>query len=318
MNIIDIATLINPQLTALSTLQQHYQWGARNQKIFSRFHKLESACLFPDLALSRMLSECLARLLARHPEKRQQITHVAYAHSLHSTYPFDADVLRTVVAEHLPASVEVLSVTQNSCASSFAGLALLQRILPAADASAGFAVLLTGDKCFHQTVQYVDQNGVFGEGCSAVLVSRAADAGGSVIEGMGWAMIGGLGSRTVITDRQVENRYDHDFMPTMMSAIERAMATARISAPMIETVLPYHMSPSTFDRIADRLGLERNCVMRDNLYRLGHCFCGDAFINLHDVMHNPAAVKPQGRMLAVAAGVAGTFSAMVLRRQEAA
>lgn len=315
MNIIDIATLVNPALTPLSELQARYQWGERNQKIFSRFLQLESACLFPEASLRQLLQGVLEKLLAKHPEKRGHIGYLAYAHSLHSTFPFAANTLNEVAAQTLPVGVEIFSATQNSCASSFNALALLASQLRQHEAQTPcYAILLTGDKCFHQTVQYVNQNGIFGEGCSALLLTTDASLPGCQVKGIGRAMIGGIGSRTRQSSRELENRYDHDFMPTMMRAVHRALQDAAISPQQLSCILPYHMSPVTFDRIADQLAIPRSRVMRDNLYRLGHCFCGDSFINLHDYSFGQAA-RATGYFLAVAAGVAGTFSAMVFERQ---
>ncbi|MDW6001393.1 3-oxoacyl-[acyl-carrier-protein] synthase III C-terminal domain-containing protein [Vibrio mangrovi] len=316
MKIIDVATHINPSLTSLDKLHQLYQWGDRNQKIFSRFHRLESACIFPHQSLAETLTSCLERLLAQHPDKLDAITHVAYAHSLHTTYPFDIRLLESIVRQQLSARVEVMSLTQGSCASSFMGLALLDkvcRVSPDGESQQPtYAILLTGDKCFHETIQYVDQNGLFGEGCTAVLVSSHPDTTGLKIQGLSWSMIGGISHRTVDTSREDENRYDRSFIPTMMDAIDKALVQAGISAGEIHSLLPYHMSPPTFDRLADRLGIERSQIYRKNLYRVGHCFCGDAFINLHDFWKEDNQQVSPGPMLAVAAGVAGTFSAMVL------
>jgi len=127
-------------------------------------------------------------------------------------------------------------------------------------------------------------------------------------------MIGGISGRTRQSSREQENRYDHHFMPTMMRAIHHALAEAKIDAGQLECILPYHMSPVTFDRIADQLDVPRSRVMRTNLYRLGHCFCGDSFINLHDYSFGNSG-RNTGHFLAVAAGVAGSFCAMIFDRQ---
>ncbi|OSN08971.1 hypothetical protein AU510_03115 [Lonsdalea britannica] len=317
MNIIDVATMINPELTPLDALQARYQWGERNHKIFSRFLKLESACLFPDASLPQLLKGSLEKLLRRHPDKRGQIRYLAYAHSLNSTFPFGADGLKNMAASLLPAQTEILSATQNSCASSFNALSLLASLLPGEHKEDGprYAVLLTGEKCFHRTIQYANQNGIFGEGGTALLLAEDDTLPGCTVQGVGQAMIGGIGSRTYHSSPSLENRYDHDFMPTMMRAIHRALADAGIGADRLDGILPYHMSPITFDRIADQLNVPRDRVFRTHLYRLGHCFCGDGFINLHDCCFSPSAPR-SGYFLAVAAGVAGTFGARVFHRQQ--
>jgi len=217
MNIIDVATVINPDLTPLNALQARYQWGERNHKIFSRFLKLESACLFPEETLPQLLKGCLEKLLSRHPDKRGRIRYLAYAHSLNATFPFGADGLRKMAATLLPAQTEVLSATQNSCASSFNALSLLTNLLPGeAEDGPQYAVLLTGEKCFHQTVQYANQNGIFGEGCTALLLTDDDTQPGCTVQGVGQAMIGGIGSRTYQSSASLENRYDHASIRSFM------------------------------------------------------------------------------------------------------
>ncbi len=59
-----ITSLIAPVLTPLSLLEKKYCWGERNHKIFSRFHKMQSASLFADETLPDLLSDLLQKLRA--------------------------------------------------------------------------------------------------------------------------------------------------------------------------------------------------------------------------------------------------------------
>lgn len=314
MKIIDVATYINPELTGLDALNERYQWGERNQKIFRRFLKLESSCLFPDNTLPELLQTVLQSLLAGHKEKRSAIMYVIYAHSLHATYPFEMRLIEQWCHQHIGAHVESLSVTQGSCASSLLGLELLQRALDrkSAHEAPQYAILLTGDKCFHDTVQYVDQNGLFGEGCSATLLTNDDNAPGLTITSLAWNTLGAISHRTVSSSREQANAYDRAFIPIMTATIEQALQAAQIEPQQVEAMLPYHMSPPTFDRLVDRLNIPRERIYRKNLYCIGHCFCGDAFINLHDYWRLEKQRRPGGPILCMAAGVAGTFSALVL------
>ena len=315
MKIIDIASYITPDLTPIEILNKQYQWGERNQKIFSRFLKLKSTCLFPEKSLIDIMETTLKRLLKHHSDKLDSITHVMYAHSLHATYPFEQRTLELLVKNCINQSVEAMSITQGSCASSLLGLNLIERVLTkeqSHQATPKYAILLTADKCFHRTVQYVDQNGLFGEGCSATLISVHSEAPGIEIQGLSWSTQGSISHRTVSTDREEANRYDRLFIPTMIDTIRAALSKAQLQPNDINTFLPYHMSPPTFDRLVDRLGINRDCVYRKNLYSIGHCFCGDTFINLHDFWCIEQQRQKSGPILAIAAGVAGTFSALVL------
>ncbi|MEZ8273210.1 3-oxoacyl-[acyl-carrier-protein] synthase III C-terminal domain-containing protein [Vibrio splendidus] len=315
MKIVDVTSYINEELTSLDALNERYHWGERNQKIFDRFLKLESACLFPQLSLEEMLDSTLKQLLALHKDKLASITHVMYAHSLHTTYPFEQRTLEALVKNNISSNTEVMSVTQGSCASSFLALDLIECMLTRVQSDSStpkYAILLTGDKCFHDTVQYVDQNGLFGEGCSASLISVDPNVPGIEVKGLTWTTLGGISHRTFKTSRQESNEYDRSFIPTMIHTIHNTLSKAQLQPQDINTLLPYHMSPPTFDRLVDQLGIQRNRVYRKNLYAIGHCFCGDPFINLHDYWRVENQRKHSGPILTIAAGVAGTFSAMIL------
>jgi len=50
----------------------------------------------------------------------------------------------------------------------------------------------------------------------------------------------------------------------------------------------------------------------DNVARLGHCFCGDGFINYRTAV-DTRRLRPGDHYLMVGVGTGATFSAMVFR-----
>lgn len=130
-----ITSLIAPVLTPLSLLEKKYRWGERNHKIFSRFHKMQSASLFADETLPDLLSDLLQKLRAEcDPGLFRQIRYVAWAHSLHATSPFDrmeelSTVFQTFFGDQ---EIEFFSATQASCASGLVSLKYLQAKMRAA------------------------------------------------------------------------------------------------------------------------------------------------------------------------------------------
>ena len=316
MYIHSITSLIAPVLTPLARLEEEYRWGERNHKIFSRFHKMQSASLFahdalPDLVfdlLQKLRAECDAGLF-------RQIRYVAWAHSLHSASPFDQMEEQSTVFETFfgGQQIEFFSVTQASCASGLVALNYLQAKMCGAQQNnaSACAVLITGEKCFHRTVQYVDQNGYFGEAFCATLLGITPSPHSLHLRALHLQQLGAYGTRMRETDRESENAYDHAFLPVMSETIQKALEYAGCTPDELSAVLPYHISPVTFDRLADRSGFSREIVFRHNLYTLGHCFCSDAFLNIQSLL---ACRKNRARsqfILALASGVAGTFGAMV-------
>ncbi|MFU2318493.1 3-oxoacyl-ACP synthase [Rahnella sp. PCH160] len=317
MYIHSITSLIAPILTPISLLEKKYSWGERNHKIFSRFHKMQSASLFAHQALPDLIFNLLKKLRAESdPNLFRQIRYISWAHSLHAASPFDRMDGQSMVFETFfgDQQIEFFSATQASCASGLVGLKYLQAKIHAAQQNNASVcgVLITGEKCFHRTVQYVDQNGYFGEAFCATLVGMTPHPHSLHLHALHIQQLGVYGTRMRETDRESENAYDHAFLPVMSETIQKALDAAGRKPEELSAVLPYHISPVTFDRLADRSGFSRDIVFRHNLYTLGHCFCSDAFLNIKSLLAcGDNSVRAQC-ILALASGVVGTFGAMVL------
>ncbi|WP_248732162.1 3-oxoacyl-ACP synthase [Pseudomonas sp. MWU13-2517] len=317
MYIHTISSLVAKDLTALPVLAQKYAWGERNTKIFSRFHRMESASLFEREALPDLIMQLLHQFKAEcDPHVFARIGYVAWAHSLNCPCPFDTTPhLTNNVRKWLGRpQVEFFSVTQASCASALVGLKFLNAKLAAAHARQEnvTALLITGEKCFHDTVQYADQNGYFGEAFCATLLSADPAPGALRVSAMHVQQLAAYGTRTRETNRESENAYDHAFIPTMLETVRATLLQAGRRPEELRTLIPYHISPPTFDRIADGAGFARDIIYRRHLYQLGHCFCSDAFLNLKSLLTHRDGVLAVHPILALASGIAGTFAAIVL------
>ncbi|CRL98624.1 MULTISPECIES: beta-ketoacyl-[acyl-carrier-protein] synthase family protein [Pseudomonas] len=317
MYINTITSLVAADLTPLSALAEKYAWGERNTRIFGRFHRMESASLFEHGGLPDLMMQLLQQFRAEcDPVLFEQIGYVVWAHSLNSPSPFDlGPVLANKVRSFLGRTeVEFFSVTQASCASALVGLKFLDAKLAAAHARQEnvCGLLITGEKCFHGTVQYVNQNGFFGEAFCATLLSARPSPGALCMSGMHVQQLAAYGTRTRETSRERENAYDHAFIPTMLETVNTALLNAGRRPEELRTLIPYHISPPTFDRIADAAGFSRDIIYRRHLYQLGHCFCSDTFLNLKSLLTHRDNAVAVGPILAVASGIAGTFAAVVL------
>lgn len=317
MYIHTITSLVATNLTALPALAQKYAWGERNTKIFGRFHRMESASLFEHQALPELIMALLQQFRAEcDPRLFERIGYVAWAHSLNCPSPFDrmpglANALRTFLGGP---QVEFFSLTQASCASGLVGLKFLDARLGTARARRDnvCGVLITGEKCFHDTVQYANQNGYFGEAFCATLLSATPSPGALRLRSVQVSQLAAYGTRTRATDRDSENAYDHAFIPTMLQTISGALQLAGRRPEELRTLIPYHISPPTFDRIADAAGFARDIIYRRHLYQLGHCFCSDALLNLKSLLTHRDNSRDVHPILALASGIAGTFAAAVL------
>ncbi|TWC22900.1 MULTISPECIES: 3-oxoacyl-ACP synthase [unclassified Pseudomonas] len=317
MYIHTITSLVAANLTPLPALAEKYAWGERNSKIFGRFHRMESASLFEREALPELIMQLLQRFRAECPPALfEKIGYVAWAHSLHGPSPFDlvpclASDVRTFLGRP---QIEFFSITQASCASALVGLKFLDAKLAAAHTRQDnvCGLLITGEKCFHDTVQYANQNGYFGEAFCATLLSATPSPGALRLSAVHVQQLAAYGTRMRATDRERENAYDHAFIPTMLETVHTALRHAGRRPEELRTLIPYHISPPTFDRIADGAGFARNIIFRRHLYQLGHCFCSDAFVNLKSLLTHRDDATAVAPILALASGVAGTFAAIVL------
>lgn len=317
MYIHTISSLVAPTLTPLPALAEKYAWGERNTKIFGRFHRMESASLFEQEALPDLIMRLLQQFKAEcDPQLFARIGYVAWAHSLNCPSPFDitprlASNVRTLLSRP---HVEFFSVTQASCASALVALKFLNARLAAAHARQDdvCGLLITGEKCFHGTVQYADQNGYFGEAICATLLSADPSPTALRVSAVHVQQLAAYGTRLRATNRESENAYDHAFIPTMLETVHTALQLAGRRPEELRKLIPYHISPPTFDRIADGVGFARDIIYRRHLYQLGHCFCSDAFLNLKSLLAHRDSALAVHPILALASGIAGTFAAIVL------
>ncbi len=297
----------------LEALRDAYGWGPRTHRIFDRLFGLKSTSLHPDQRLEDGLRASATKLAMRHACLQGQVDLIVYCHALNTTLAFEDAVLRRIGRDVFGSAAEVMSVTHGSCASALLLLHLLVRY-PAG--AARNIVLLTGEKCFFELLDYADNNGIFGETTSAVWLTAAGE--GPVVARV-TATVGGafdgVSAPLARADNETLARYDRDFLPTMQAAVKTALDRAGLQPAQIDTILPTHLSPFTFNRIADRLGIPEGRVVKQNLAQIGHCFCGDLFINLETWARDAAPQPDPVHILSFAAGMTGSYAAIILTKE---
>lgn len=316
MDLVRIAhTMDRATFPDLAALQEAYGWGTRTHRIFERMFGLESTALHPDMALADSLRLAATRLAAQSPDLRDGVDLVVYCHALNTALPFDPPILEDIAIGAFGGAPEVASVTHGSCASAIMALQMLQAM--AGDAPAN-VVLLTGEKCFFELLNYADNNGLFGEVASAVHLRCGGARGGTRVMATASGVFEGVCAPLAHADKEIVTRYDQAFIPTMTGAAQHAMDQAGLRADQIDVILPTHLSPFTFNKVAAQLGIPGERVLKQNLARIGHCFCGDLFINYDTWL---AAVPANDRplnVLSFAAGMTGSYAAIILTKEQCA
>ncbi len=315
MELVEIAhTMDRASFPALEHLQKSYGWSNRTHRIFERMFGLQSTSLHPDMSLEQSLSLSATRLARQSPTLIGNVDYLVYCHALNTSLPFEVPVLQRIARKAFGTTPEVLSVTHGSCASAIMAMQLIERITGGTPAN---VVILTGEKCFFELLNYADNNGLFGEIASAVHIRTGTNRGLHVAATTA-GVFDGVYKPLAKADKDVAAAYDQTFIPTMTQAVQRVLDQAEIGPDDIDLILPTHLSPFTFNRVAAQLNIPGERVVKQNLSRIGHCFCGDLFINLDtwsressDV--NPAPSRP-ANILSFAAGMTGSYAAILLKK----
>jgi 3-oxoacyl-[acyl-carrier-protein] synthase III len=300
-------TLDQASFPSLDTLRASYKWSAHTHRVFERLFGLQSTSLHPALSLGDGLRLSAERLAARNPDLLGRVDAIIYAHALNVTLPFASNLLEQIAIQVFASRAEVMSISHGSCASAILALHMLRRGRP----DLRNIVVLTGEKCFFELLDYADNNGLFGETTSATWVTTTEGPALARIDGTSAGAFSGVFEPLARADKDTAARYNREFLPTLERAVGTALADAELATQRIGAILPTHLSPFTFNRIAHLMGLPEGLVFKANLPRIGHCFCGDLFINLETWArqdHGPAAVT----LMSFAAGMTGAYAAIVL------
>lgn len=316
MRILEVATsLEEAELVPIDALRLRYGWSDRDHRIFTRLFGLRSACLHDGLSLKECLGLSLAKLMSRNAAMFGRIDGLIYCHALNDPMPFDQPILDDLARRFLGGCPDVMSVTHSACASSISILEYLSSVAQSLPDKRYF-VILTGEKCFDAVLQYAAQSGLFGEASTAVLVDvHATSRAGIKFVSSAHGRIAGVYDPVVKLDLAMRNYYDEAYIPTIVSVVRSALMRGGIEVGQLSAFLPTHLSPFTFDKVATQLGIPRIRIVKDNLYTLGHCFCGDAFINLHAWLKGSRGGHGDQYAMTFAAGMTGTFAAMILKKE---
>lgn len=311
MQLVDVAhSLDQATYPDLDMLRADYGWSDRNHRIFARMFGLQSTALHPGVGLADLLAASAARLAARNPGLMGNVDQVYYCHAVNDTLPFDRDLLAQLLRKAFDCDPEVMSVAHGSCTSAIMVLRMLQACTQDRPLN---VVILTGEKCFFDMLQYADNQGLYGEATSAVYVRPGTDAGTQIIA-TATGVFDGLFAPMVDASKEVTQAFDQAFLPRMTSLVQRLLQSADLGPDDIDLIFPTHLSPFTSDRVANLVGMSRAQIWKANLPRIGHCYCGDLFLNYQSWL---AAAEPtQGpvNILSVASGMTGSYAGIVLRR----
>ena len=311
MQLVDVAhSLSRASFPDLEALRRNYGWSDRNHRIFGRMFGLESTALHPGTALAELLSYSATELATRNPQLIGHVDHVYYCHAVNSTLPFDRDFLGKLVRRVFQCDPEVMSVAHGSCASAIMVIRMLQGA--AADRPLNL-VILTGEKCFFEMLQYADNQGLYGEATTAAFLKVGAE-GGTRVVATATGHFEGLFAPMVDVSKEVMQAFDQAFLPRMTDLVGRLLDKAGLAPDEVDLIFPTHLSPFTSDRVANLVGMTRARIWKANLPTIGHCYCGDLFLNYITWLSQAADLNSPKTILSFASGMTGSYAGIVLKR----
>ena len=108
--------------------------------------------------------------------------------------------------------------------------------------------------------------------------------------------------------------FDQAFLPKMTGLVQRLLPGANLAPDDIDLIFPTHSSRFTSDRVANLVGMSRATIWKANLARIGHCHCGDLFLNDQTWLAGGGDTAGPTNILSVASGMTGSCAGIVLKR----
>ncbi|MGJ8628491.1 MAG: hypothetical protein ACSHXB_16135 [Sulfitobacter sp.] len=311
MQLVDVAhSLSQASFPDLDTLRGRYGWSDRNHRIFSRMFRLESAALHPERTLPELLIYSAAELAKANPELIGNVDYVFYCHAVNSTLPPEDDMLGALVRQVFDCDPEVMSVAHGSCASAIMIMRMLQSFQTDRPQN---VVILTGEKCFLEMLQYADNQGLYGEATAAAFIKIGSTEGAQIVA-TETGHFEGLFEPMIDVSKEVTQAFDQAFLPRMSGLVNRLLTSADIAPDQIDVIFPTHLSPFTSDRVANLVGMKQAQIWKNNLSKIGHCYCGDLFLNYQTWLSMQDTDAGPTKILSFASGMTGSYAGVVITR----
>lgn len=301
-----VAAYLPQRRIAIADLAGPLGLSAMQVRIFQRYHGLAEVRADPDGSLADLLSNAVSGLDAL-PDRAQDVRYVLYARTLPAVAPYPVNPLHEVCQRHGLTRAVAFTVTHHACASGLLAIHLAGRLLAAEPSRDALALVLAGEKRFTRDAQ-VQAGVVFGEAAGAALVR--ADGERDRLLSYATSVNTALDLDAPDVAAQVEREYPDRMAAVIGTALERAGLTV----DELALVLPHNVNVAAWQRVCRRLGMPVDRVLLENVPRLAHTFCADAFLN-YRTARDRELLRPGDRYLVTAAGSArgSTFSAMVFQ-----
>jgi 3-oxoacyl-[acyl-carrier-protein] synthase-3 len=300
-----VATYLPPGRVPIEDLADRLGLTDIQVRVFKRFHGLSEIRCDPDGSLVDLLLAAATRLTAL-AGREHLVRYVVYARAIPVGAPYPLNPLHDVCAALGLDRAVAFTVTQQACASGLAAIDVAGRLLAAEADPDALALVLAGEKTFTLESFLLPETSVFGEGSAACLVRHA----GPRDRMLSYA----VSQRGEFDGEQsdVAAVFQREYHVSLADAMLAALRRAGLTLDDVSVILPHNVNLVSWQRLCRRIGYPVDRVVLENVPRLGHVFCADAFIN-YETARDADRLRPGDRYLVAAAGAGrgATFSAMV-------
>lgn len=266
-------------------------------KMFTRLYGLDRLPVDPDQSLRELLQAAYDCLAAKAPEDVANARYVVHCHTI-PTVRAPGDGLGLDLG-----GAEEFSLTMAHCASGLVALDMLETLLAPGET----AVVLAGEKAFHQRVRVIRDNTLMSDGVAALLVGRGSGR---------WQVLGThsthKGAYALSRGHPREEPVMiEDYTGFLTDHIRSALDRFGCSLDGLRLILPHNVNVVSWQAIAKFLGLPDAAVYTRNIPRYGHCFGADPFLNLMDA-DAEGQLAPGDKLLCVSVGMGVTAASSLI------
>lgn len=294
-------------------------------RVFSRMYELPQCPVAQGPELDLLLAPCQV-LMAAHPQVRDDIVLVVYAHTGAISGVWGQSLAQQLVSHLGLRNALALGSCSNNCVGVFSAMTLANAYL-AGQAPGKRALIVVGEKADNVELRVVSNVAIVGDGAAAALVSSESKAAGACHGGALSVETAGRGRVTgqaihyypgyaegiwLSSTSPQHQDFERHYQQRLKAVMEAALVDAEVEMDALRWVIPHNVNIWMWRKAAQYMALPIEKVFLDNIRRTAHCLGADMFINF-DTLGHQITLVPGDTVLMVSAGVGGVFGAAVLQ-----
>lgn len=274
-------------------------------RLFRRYHGLSEVCRAPSTSLLGLLLSAVDGLDGP-PGWQRRVRYVLHARTFPVVAPYPVNPVHDVCRMRGLDRALAFTVTHHACATGLLAIDVAGRLLAGDGDPDALALVLTGEKAFTPDARMVPETSIFSEGAAACLVGAAGPR--DRLLAYATDPRGEFDDEVSADDLGFQQEYHVMLADVLHTAVRRA----GLELADLRLILPHNVNAVAWRRLCRRTGFPVERVLLDNVPRLAHVFCADAFINYRTARER-GLLRPGDHYLVAAAGAGrgATFSAMV-------